>query len=409
MNCRHCAAPLDHVFIDLGVAPLSNAFLTADQLARGEAHYPLKLFVCGRCLLVQVPEHAKASDIFSADYIYFSSMSSSWVEHARTYVDMISQRLKLTASSRVVEIASNDGYLLQHFVAREIPCLGIEPAQATADVARAKGIPVMSKFFGRSTAKELVSDGWRADLIVGNNVLAHVPDINDFTAGLAIALKPGGVVTLEFPHVLRLIDRAQFDTIYHEHYSYFSLVTAMAVLARHRLATVDVEELETHGGSLRIYVRHHDDGAGTSRNIASVLAAERARGLDRLDGYRDFQAKADSVKNQFMAFLIKERHADHIVVGYGAAAKGSTLLNYAGVRPDLLRWVADASPYKQGRYFPGCRIPVVSEKGLRALRPDSVVLLAWNLREELCRQLEYIKEWGGQFVVAIPKLEIFAP
>jgi hypothetical protein len=409
VNCRHCSAPLEDVFVDLGAAPLSNAFLRHDQLDQCEIYYPLKLFVCRQCLLVQIPEHAKASTIFSTDYPYFSSVSSTWVEHARSYAEMIIARLALTSRSRVLEIASNDGYLLQHFVARDIPCLGIEPTESTAAVARAKGISVRSAFFGRSLAEELVADGWHADLIVGNNVLAHVPDINDFTAGLALALKSGGTVTLEFPHLLRLIDGRQFDTIYHEHFSYLSLGTAMQIFARHALAVVDVDELPTHGGSLRVYLRHRNEARGESVQVVRVLAAERAAKLDRLEGYRGFQTRADKVKNEFMAFLIDEKRAGRVVSGYAAAAKGSTLFNYAGVRPDLLRFVADASSHKQGKYFPGSRIPVVPEARIREARPDSVVLLAWNLREELRRQLAYIGEWGGRFVVAVPELQIFSP
>jgi 2-polyprenyl-3-methyl-5-hydroxy-6-metoxy-1,4-benzoquinol methylase len=409
VNCRHCSALLEDVFVDLGAAPLSNAFLTHDQLDQSETYYPLKLFVCHQCLLVQIPEHAKAASIFSADYPYFSSVSSTWVEHARSYAEMIIARLLLTSQSRVLEIASNDGYLLQHFVARDIPCLGIEPAESSAAVARAKGIAVRSAFFGRSLAEELVVDGWQADLIIGNNVLAHVPDINDFAAGLALALKPGGTVTLEFPHLLRLIDEGQFDTIYHEHFSYLSLRAATRIFARHALAVVDVDELPTHGGSLRAYLRHGNEASGQSVEVARVLAAEGAAKLDRLDGYRGFQSRADKVKNEFMAFLIAEKLAGRVVSGYAAAAKGSTLLNYAGVRPDLLQFVADASSHKQGKYFPGSRIPIVPEARLREARPDSVVLLAWNLREELRRQLAYIGEWGGRFVVAVPELEVFSP
>jgi SAM-dependent methyltransferase len=408
MRCRHCDAPLDHVFVDLGAAPPSNAFLTRDQLDKPEAYYPLKLFVCRNCFLVQIPEHAKAKDIFIDDYIYYSSVSSTWVAHARAFVEEMTLRLDLGPKSQVIEVASNDGYLLQHVAAKGIPCLGVEPARGPAAAAVARGIPVLSRFFGAALARELAADGLQADLLIANNVLAHVPDINDFVGGCAAALKPGGVATLEFPHLLRLIAESQFDTIYHEHFSYLSLGTAMRIFAANGLSIFDVEELPTHGGSLRIYAKGKDSAPAASQAIVDVLRREVAAGLGRLDGYEGFQSKAEKVKNDFLAFLIQHKRAGRVVVGYAAAAKGNTLLNFAGVKPDLLRFVADASPEKQGRFLPGSRIPVVDEAHLRAAKPDVVVLLAWNLEEELRQQLGYIREWGGQFAVVVPELRIFA-
>ena len=358
---------------------------------------------------MQVPEHASARDIFSEDYIYYSSIATSWVEHARVYVSMISRRLSLGPSSKVIEIACNDGYLLQHFKALAIPCLGVEPSRRVAISARKKGFKVITGFFGRALARKLAAREGTADLIVANNVLAHVPDINDFTAGLAIAVKAGGVVTLEFPHLLQLIANGQFDTIYHEHFSYFTLATATRILAAHGLEVFDVEELETHGGSLRVFAKRRSGKLVVSPRVSRILAKEKTAKLDSLEGYRGFQDKADKIKNDLLTFLIEQKRKGKSVLAYAAAAKGNTLLNYAGVRPDLLSFVADASPHKKGKFLPGSRIPVVSEEELRAARPDFVLMLAWNLRTELSQQLSYIGDWGGRLVVAIPRLEMFDP
>lgn len=408
MKCRFCSESLHHTVIDLGASPPSNSFLRPEQLGEPEIYYPLKLFFCDACHLVQIDEHKAAEEIFDTDYLYFSSFSKAWMEHARAYAEMITDKLSLGPGSMVVEIASNDGYLLQHFVAREIPCLGIEPTHGTAEAARKLGIRVIEKFFGQSLASEITADGWQADLLIGNNVLAHVPDINDFVAGLKAALRPGGTITLEFPHLLRLIQHNQFDTIYHEHFSYFTLAVVQRIFTRHGLAIADVDELPTHGGSLRIYAVHQQEENKPGKQIAAILAAEKNAGLDSLAGYKDFQARADKVKNDFLKFLLDQKAAGKSVAAYAAAAKGNTLLNFAGVRPDLLGFVTDASPHKQGLFLPGSRILVVDEDHLRSARPDFVVLLAWNITDELRHQLRYISEWGGKFVVAVPELKVFA-
>lgn len=406
MNCRFCRAPLDDLFLDLGSAPPSNAFLRSEDLHAPEAWFPLKLFTCRACRLVQVDEVERHDALFGSDYVYFSSYSRSWLAHAERYVARAVDRLALGPESLVLEIASNDGYLLQYVKAWGIPCLGIEPTASTAAAARERGIDTIEQFFGSAFARELGQARRRADLIVANNVLAHVPDINDFVAGLALALAPTGSITIEFPHLLQLVSQRQFDTVYHEHFSYFSLHTAQHILASHGLRIWDVEELPTHGGSLRLWTCHSDAPHPEQPAVAALLGAERAAGMLEIDWYRGFQSQADGIKNDFLTFLLDCKRTGKVVAGYGAAAKGNTLLNYAGVRPDLLAYVADASPHKQGRYLPGSRIPVVDEARIQATRPDFVVILPWNLREEISAQLAYIRDWGGRFVIAVPELTV---
>ena len=404
MNCRLCRTPLQQEFLDLGNAPPSNAFLTKEQLQLPEVFYPLKLWVCETCLLVQIDEYKRHEEIFRSDYAYFSSYSSTWLAHASAFVEMFSEKLGLNARSCVIEVASNDGYLLQYVQAKGFPCLGIEPSSNTAQACRAKGISVIEDFFGARLAATLP----QADLLIGNNVFAHVPDLNDFVQGLAIALKPSGIISLEFPHLMRLIGQRQFDTIYHEHFSYFSLHTVHQVFQRHGLTIYDVQELPTHGGSLRVLATHADNqAAALSPNVAHVFAQEELAGLHALSGYRGFQQQVNAVKDEFLRFLLEAKRAGKRGVGYGAAAKGNTLLNYCGVKKDLLAFVADKSPHKQGKYLPGSHIPVVSQGTLADVRPDYVVIFPWNIKEEIMQELSYIRQWGGQFVTAIPSLHIF--
>lgn len=406
MKCRHCATPLQDVFLDLGSAPPSNAFLTADALGAPEAWFPLKLFTCRNCLLVQVDEVQSHAELFAPDYVYYSSFSRSWLAHAERYVERTAARLELGRDSLVMEIASNDGYLLQYVAARGIPCIGIEPTTGTANVARQKGIETLERFFGRDFAAEFVRERRTADLIVANNVLAHVPDINDFVAGLALALAAEGSITVEFPHLMELVAKHQFDTVYHEHFSYFSFHTARQIFAAHGLKIWDVEQLPTHGGSLRLWASHANSRHAETPAVSALLRIETDTGMQGRAYYQGFQAQADAVKNDCLGFLLEQRRAGRRVAGYGAAAKGNTLLNYAGVRPDLLSYVVDASPHKQGHWLPGSRIPVVAESRLRKERPDFVLILPWNLREEIMAQLSYVREWDGQFVVAVPQLAI---
>ncbi len=406
MNCRFCSAPLQEVFLDLGHAPPSNAFLTADKLDAPEVWLPLKLYTCGKCWLVQVGEIAPHAELFAPDYIYYSSFSSTWLAHAERYVTKAVERLKLGRDSLVMEVASNDGYLLQYVAARGIPCVGIEPTAGTAQVAREKGIETLCEFFGRSFAEGFVRSRRAADLIVANNVLAHVPDINDFTAGLKAALAPGGTVTAEFPHLMRLVSERQFDTVYHEHFSYFSLATLSRIFEAHGLRIWDVEELPTHGGSLRVWAGHQDGPQQVMPTVVTLLDTERRAGMQEMDYYRGFQRQADAVKDACLLFLLEQRRAGRKVAAYGAAAKGNTLLNYAGVKRDLLPYVVDASPHKRGHYLPGSHIPVLDEEHLRRDRPDFVLILPWNLRAEITAQLGYIRGWNARFVVAVPQLEI---
>jgi SAM-dependent methyltransferase len=407
MKCRHCGAELALPLIDLGSAPPSNAYLTEATLRAPEKWFPLRVLVCTECWLVQTEDYAGAEELFAADYAYFSSFSTSWLAHAERYVADMTARFGLDTSSEVVEVAANDGYLLQYVKARGIPCLGVEPTAATAAAARACGIDIAEDFFGVRLARQLVHQGTAADLTTANNVLAHVPDINDFVAGFAYLLKPTGVATFEFPHLLKLVQQNQFDTIYHEHFSYLTLTVVLRIFERNGLAVFDVEELPTHGGSLRVYAQRSDTGKREiSEHVSKVTAAEFEAGVKTTSFYTGFQAKADRIKNDFLAFLIEAGNSGKAVAAYGAAAKGNTLLNYAGVRPDLIRFVVDRNPVKQGKYMPGSRIPIVDETFLKAAKPDYVVVLPWNLKEELMRQLDYIKAWRGKMVTAVPRLEV---
>ncbi len=406
LACRFCGAPLSHLFVDLGASPLANSYLEPADLVRAEPFFPLAVYVCGECLLVQLPEAERPEAIFS-DYAYFSSFSESWLRHAEAYAAAMIERFGFGPGHQVVEIASNDGYLLRWFQERGVPVLGVEPAANVAAAAEAAGIPTLVKFFGAATARELVAAGTRADLLVGNNVLAHVPDLNDFVAGLKILLGPSGVLTMEFPHLLRLMDEDQFDTIYHEHYSYFSFATVRRVFAAHGLTLFDVEELPTHGGSLRIYVRHDEDGSKpVGERVAALLARETAAGLGRLATYRSFGERVQRVKRGLLRFLIDSKEAGKSIAAYGAPAKGNTLLNYCGIRTDFLDYTVDRSPHKQGRYLPGVRIPIHGPDRLRETRPDYVLILPWNLKEEIVGQMEDVRSWGGRFVVAIPEVRI---
>jgi len=409
LKCRFCGNKLSHEFIDLVNAPPSNSFLTEEQLNEPEVFYPLRVFVCEKCFLVQIGEYRQSDEIFDKDYAYFSSYSKTWLDHAKKYVDMITERLGLNSVSHVIEIASNDGYLLQYFQEKQIPSLGIEPTGNTACAARKKGIAVVIDFFGVRLARELASEGKKADLIVGNNVLAHVPDINDFVCGLKILLKERSVISMEFPHLMKLVENGQFDTIYHEHFSYFSLFTVQKIFASHNLVLFDVEELPTHGGSLRIYAKHAEDNShDVSVNIDRVLDREADAGMRELPYYRNFQKQADQVKHELLAFLLDQKRLGKNVIAYGAAAKGNTLLNYCGVKKDLINFVVDASPHKQGKFLPCSHIPVVAEEEIKKTKPDYVLILPWNIKDEITEQLSYIQERGGQFVVAVPELKIYA-
>lgn len=406
MKCRYCLSELEHIFLNLGNAPPSNAYLTHEQLHSPEITFPLKLYVCDKCWLVQTEDYAKADELFSKEYAYFSSISQSFLKHASSYCEMITQRLALSKSSFVIEIASNDGYLLKNFVKAEIPCLGIEPTASTASAAEKIGVPVLREFFGVATANMLVSQGIQADLICGNNVYAHVPDINDFTQGLKILLRSCGTINLEFQHLLRLIQQNQFDTVYHEHFSYLSLSSVNKIFAEVGLRIYDVEELSTHGGSLRIFGCHESNPRPTTSAVTKILELERKMGLLDLSVYQGFQGKANRVKNELLMFLIEQRLSGKSVVAYGAAAKGNTLLNYAGIRPDLIEFVCDSAPSKQGKFMPGSHIPIYSPTELARRKPDWVLILPWNIVEEVVQQHDYIRSWGGKFVIAIPELRV---
>lgn len=407
MNCRHCAKALTHTFLDLGYAPPSNAYLTKDQLSLPEKYFPLKIMICDECWLAQTLDYAQADELFSADYAYFSSTSTSWLHHAETYCEKMIAQLNLSNNSYVIEVASNDGYLLKNFVKAGIPCLGIEPTASTAEVAEKLGIPVLRKFFGEHIGKKLKSGNQQADLIIGNNVYAHVPDINDFTIGLKEALKPGGTITLEFPHLMRLIENNQFDTIYHEHFSYLSLYSVSRIFYKVGLRIFDVEELSTHGGSLRIHGCHADDLRKTTNAVKKLLKNEDEAGLMQLDTYTSFQSQANRVKYDLLEFLIKQKRAGKKVVAYGAAAKGNTLLNYAGVKPDLIPFVCDAAEAKRNKFMPGSHISILPPAALLEADADYIIILPWNLKEEISKELSYTKEFGAKFVVAIPELIIF--
>ncbi len=405
MKCRHCAAPVTLPMADLGTAPPSNAYLREPALHAPERWYPLRVLVCERCWLVQTEDFAAADALFDAEYAYFSSFSSSWLAHAQAYVDGMAERLALGPHSHVVEVAANDGYLLQYVAARGIPCLGVEPTASTAAAARARGIEVVERFFGVELARELVAQGHCADLTVANNVLAHVPDINDFVAGFAVLLKPQGVATFEFPHLLQLVQQCQFDTLYHEHFSYLSLTAVQRIFAANGLVVTDVQELPTHGGSLRVFAQRSDAGAQPHERVAWLLDREAAAGVSSAAFYGRLQGEALRIKRELLGFLL-DCHARGLKVGaYGAAAKGNTLLNFAGVRADLLPYVVDRNPAKQGQYLPGSRIPIVDEAHLRAHRPDRVLILPWNLKDEVVAQLDYVREWGALFTVVVPALK----
>jgi SAM-dependent methyltransferase len=405
-NCRHCGESLEHSFCNLGMSPPSNAYLTQAQLQQMEKFYPLHAYVCGSCFLVQLQEFESPEQIFS-DYAYFSSYSQSWLDHARAYTDYMISRFGFGKASQVVEIASNDGYLLQYFRGRGVPVLGVEPAANVAAVARKAGIPTLTKFFGTQTAAELEADGKQADLLLGNNVLAHVPDLNDFVRGLKIILKPQGVITMEFPHLLRLMRENQFDTIYHEHFSYFSFLTVERVFIHHGLKMFDVEQIPTHGGSLRIFAAHAEaSGLPEHQRVAQLRQEEMAAGLADIKAYRDFSEQVKSTKRLLLDFLIDAKQSGKTVVGYGAPAKGNTLLNYCGIRSDFLDYTVDLSPHKQGKFLPGTHIPVFHPDKVCETRPDYLLILPWNLRDEIISQMAHIREWGGKFVLPIPEVRV---
>lgn len=407
MKCRHCGTELKLPLVDLGSAPPSNAYLSEQTLHAPEKWFPLRVLVCEHCWLAQTEDFAQANELFDAEYAYFSGFSSSWLEHSERYVADMVARFDLTADSHVVEIAANDGYLLQYVKARNIPCTGVEPTASTAAAARAKGIPIVEDFFGVHLAQELAAQGKQADLTAANNVLAHVPDINDFVAGFTKVLKPQGVSTFEFPHLLKLVEENQFDTIYHEHFSYLSLTAVNRIFSANGLTVLDVEEHSTHGGSLRVFAQRSDTGQQLrSARVDEMLQREARAGMLSASFYTGFQAKTDQLKNDFLAFLLEAKRQGKTVVAYGAAAKGNTLMNYAGIRPDLISFVADRNPAKQGKYMPGSRIPILDEEKLKDAKPDYVVILPWNLKTEVMQQLEYISAWGGCFVTAVPALRI---
>ncbi|HVM87571.1 MAG TPA: class I SAM-dependent methyltransferase [Puia sp.] len=407
MNCRFDGLPVTHEFVDLGFSPASNSYLVKEQLNQPEMYYPLKLFVSERSFLVQVDEYKKHDEIFSHDYAYFSSYSTSWLKHCKDYVDMMTARFGFNKESQVIEIASNDGYLLQYFLEKNIPVLGIEPTANTAAAARKKGIESWVEFFGLPLANKIVSAGKQADLLLGNNVLAHVPDINDFVKGLAVALKPSGVITMEFPHLMKLVELNQFDTIYHEHFSYLSLLSVNTIFNYHGLKIFDVQEISTHGGSLRIFACHYNNAAyAITKAVVELLQKEKSKGMNSLGYYKGFQQKVNSIKNEFLEFLLKAKKEKKKIAAYGAAAKGNTLINYCGIKIDLIDFVADANPNKQNKFLPGSHIPVVSEESIKNAKPDFVVIFPWNIKSEIMEQLKYIRDWNGKFVIAIPELQI---
>ncbi|MBD2141632.1 methyltransferase domain-containing protein [Anabaena sp. FACHB-1250] len=408
-NCRFCHNPLQHTFIDLGKSPIANDYLTSEQLNQKEKFYPLHTYVCEECLLVQLEEFESPDHIFGdGDYAYFSSYSESWLAHAKAYTDLMVEKFGFNNHSQIIEIASNDGYLLQYFQEKGIPVLGIEPAANTAEVAIAKGIPSLTKFFGIQTARELVAANQQADLLLGNNVLAHVPNINDFVAGMKIVLKPNGILTMEFPHLLQLIEHNQFDTIYHEHFSYLSFLSVEQIFAAHNLTLFDVEELPTHGGSLRIYGKHdHAAFPIISERVTQLKAKEIYAGLNRLETYIFFEEKVKDTKFKLLKFLLTAKAEGKSIVGYGAPAKGNTLLNYCGVDKDLIDYTVDRNPHKQGLFLPGTHIPILHPEKIRETKPDYLLILPWNLKDEVMQQMSFISEWGGQFVVPIPEVTVY--
>ncbi|MBA3961938.1 MAG: methyltransferase domain-containing protein [Chthoniobacterales bacterium] len=405
--CRFCETPLRQTFVDLGLSPLCESYVSPEQMKEPETLYPLHSFVCEECYLVQLPEYVSPRAIFE-EYAYFSSYSDSWLAHAKSYVSDISERLNLNAQSLVIELASNDGYLLQYFLERKIPVLGIEPAKNVAQTAIKKGIPTVTEFFGVKLARKLATEGRQADLLLGNNVLAHVPDINDFVGGMKILLKPTGVITMEFPHLIRLIEENQFDTIYHEHFSYLSFTTVSRIFEAHGLRLFDVDEIKTHGGSLRIYACHADDNSKPVSATAKRLTQTEADwGIAKLEPYTAFTQKVEATKRGLLRFLIETRSAGKTIAGYGAPGKGNTLLNYCGIRTDFLDYTVDRSTYKQGKFTPGTRIPIYAPERIRETKPDFLFILPWNLKDEIMQQCSYIREWGGKFVVPIPEVKVY--
>lgn len=407
MKCRFCKSAVDLEFADLVNSPPSNSYLTKEQLNEPESFYPLRVLVCEKCFLVQVDEYYKSSDIFSSDYAYFSSFSTSWLAHAKKYTEMMTERFGFNEKSQIIEIASNDGYLLQYFKEKGIPVLGIEPTANTAAVAKTKGIDSVIEFFGTDLAKKLQKDGKKADLLLGNNVLAHVPDINDFVGGMKVILNEKGVITMEFPHLYQLVLNNQFDTIYHEHFSYLSFTTVKKIFEAQGLSMFDVQEVPTHGGSLRIFAKHTGDSSKSiSENVAALLKKEEDAGMLTLKYYHNFQEKVDAIKNDLLEFLLQQKKAGKKVAAYGAAAKGNTLLNYCGIKKDLISFVVDANPAKQNKYMPASHIPICTEARIKEDKPDFILILPWNIKEEIVKQLNYVKEWNCKFIVPIPRLEI---
>jgi SAM-dependent methyltransferase len=406
--CRICGAPLKHSVLDLGMSPLCESFLTSEELDQAEHYYPLHIYLCSECLLVQLREYVSPQHIFE-QYAYFSSYSTSWVNHAAEYCQRITERLRLNAASLAVELASNDGYLLQHFARYGVPVLGIEPAANVAEVAIAKNIPTLVEFFGRKLADRLVSEGRQADLIIGNNVLAQVPDLNDFVAGMQRLLKPEGLITLEFPHVLHLVRENQFDTIYHEHFSYFSLATIERLAERHALRLVDVDELRTHGGSLRVYLAHAASGYDVSVRVPALLAVERQLGFDELRGYATFAEQVRHTKRRLLSFLIEAKESGKTICGYGAPGKGNTLLNYCGIGTDFLDFTVDRNPYKHGRFTPGMHIPIYPTEMIDQVKPDYILILPWNLKDEIIAQMRHVAAWGAKFIIPIPAAHVVDP
>ena len=408
MQCRFCKNELSDIFIDLGNSPASNSFLSGEQLNEPELFYPLKVYTCSNCFLVQLEEYKKSDDIFNNSYVYFSSYSTSWLAHSKRYSELMIDRFGYNSSTQIVEIASNDGYLLQYFREKNIPVLGIEPTANTAQIAKEKGIKTIVEFFGTTLANNLSAKGIKADLLLGNNVLAHVPDIVDFVRGMKILLSEKGVITMEFPHLLKLIQNNQFDTIYHEHFSYLSFYTVEKIFTSQGLELFDVDEIPTHGGSLRIYAKHAEDNSKQiSKNVADLLKKEVNEGLNKIDYYSNLQKKALKIKLDFTDFLIQQKREGKSVAGYGAAAKGNTLLNYCGIKKDLIDFVVDANPHKQNKFLPGSHIPVVNEEYLKKHAPDYILIFPWNLKTEITEQLKYIREWNGKFITVIPQLQIF--
>lgn len=406
MKCRNCGNPLNHNFMDLGSAPLSNGYLSIDQLGEPEAYLPLRVKVCDLCWLVQTEHDLPAGDIFTSSYAYFSSTSTTWLQHAKSFSHAAISKFELDSSSFVIEIAANDGYLLRNFVAAGVPCLGIEPTESTAAAARSAGVPILREFFSEDLGKRLQNQGSAADLIIGNNVFAHIPDLNDFTRGLKAALKTGGAITLEFPHLLQLVQHAQFDTIYHEHYSYLLLRTVCLIFSNQGLRIYDVEELSTHGGSLRVYACHFDDERATNASVGKMLTTEVEFGMMRLETYLEFQSRADEIKNKLREFLLECKSLGKKVAAYGAAAKGNTLLNYADIKPDLVTFVCDKSEAKQGKFMPGSHIPIKHPRHLYEVRPDVLLILPWNIAQEICSENDDLRSAGTIFITAVPELQV---